>query len=680
MPSVGYTSAIISHWRENASVFGRLCSASTVCRICRCNLVPDRRAADTVTDEPRNLPSRVPTPRITTTLPNRSFTFQGDLVSQRHDDPATHDFATQRLSAGQDTSPPARHPVPNEPSAKRWNIGRDVIAGVLLLIAPLFPWNLYFGIGIPNSSGALFALLAVVTVLSLAAIAVSYVIGSRPGNSLAGRLRVALNAPYVLLVAGFVGFDVVQTIRYGGSGNVPGGVGPGAWLGISGAVLSAQPSITGTATDDGSLRKWLLSARIVGYPSIALAALAVLFNLFWRTKAALPGSSGFGKQSVAIIATAVVYGVVALVPVVVAARWILQSGSRSARLATIALGASTLAAGVVVWVLPVGREIDGFHGIAQNTSTAGVGFEGYLAWVAAAAIFAPLTLLSVATNQQIDRGVWRVAAQKGLLLIAVWCSASALMRATDVIVAAVLHLSRSPYDSAAMATFDVLTAALAMWLRANLVSHFFPVAVISSLCGVLLVLSVSRIVLGIALSPRIAGTPAGAGNQVYGNNLAQQITSTFDAVLSGLALCILVVAIITARFVQRRPPAKGKGDNQNRPAGVDAETTRLRTHGAAESTAPLRQQPTPPPRIHRPTEQPTRRIDVGSGREDATQQLSTRAPRIFRSDDPRQRPIAPPPQRPGQQPPTSAPKIHRAQPDPRKRPGGGPTRGGGPQG
>jgi hypothetical protein len=598
-------------------------------------------------------------------------------VSQRHDDPATQNFATQRLSAGQDKPPPPRHPAANEPSAKRWNIGRDILAGVLLLIAPLFPWNLYFGIGIPHSSGALFALLAVVTVLSLVAIAVTYVIGSRPGNSFAGRLRMALNAPYVLMVAGFVGFDVVQTVRYGGSGNVPGGVGPGAWLGISGALLGAQPTITGTATDDGSLRQWPMSARIVGYTSIALAALAVLFNLFWRTKAALPGStgsSGFGKESVAIIATAVVYGVVALVPVVVAARWILQSGSRSARLATIALGASTLTAGVVVWVLPVGREIDGFHGIAQNTSTAGVGFEGYLAWVAAAAIFAPLTLLSVATNQQIDRGVWRVAAQKGLLLIAVWCSASLLMRATDVIVAAVLHLSRSPYDSAAMATFDVLTAALAIWLRANLVSRFFPVAVISSLCGVLLVLSVSRIVLGIALSPRIAGTPAGAGNPVYGNNLAQQITSTFDAVLSGLALCILVVAIITARFVQRRPAAKGKGDNQNRPGSMDAETTRLRTHGAAESTAPLRQQPTPPPRIHRPAEQPTRRIDVGSGREDATQQLSTRTPRIFRSDDARQRPIAPPPHRPGPQSPTSAPKIHRAQPDPRERPGGGPTR------
>ncbi|HXO79344.1 MAG TPA: hypothetical protein VN856_05575 [Mycobacterium sp.] len=598
-------------------------------------------------------------------------------MSQRHDDPATQDFATQRLSAGRGAPPPPRHPAPNEPSAKRWNLGRDVVAGVLLLIAPLFPWNLYFGIGIPNSSGALFALLAVVTVLSLAAIAVTYVIGSRPGNILAGRLRVALNAPYVLLVAGFVGFDVVQTVRYGGSGNVPGGVGPGAWLGISGALVSAQPTITGAATDDDSLRKWQLSARIVGYTSIALAALSVLFNLFWRTKAALPsstGSSGFGKQGAAIIATAAVYGIVALIPVVVAARWILQSGSRSARLATIALGASTLAAGVVVWVLPVGREIDGFHGIAQNTSTAGVGFEGYLAWVAAAAIFAPLTLLSVATNQQIDRGVWRVAARKGLLLIAVWCLASVLMRATDIIVAAVLHLSRSAYDSAAMAIFDVVTAALAIWLRRNLVSRSLPVAVISSLCGVLLVLSVSRIVLGIALAPRIAGTPAGAGSPVYGNNLAQQITSTFDAVLSGLALCILVVAIITARFVQRRSPAKAKGDKRIRSEGVDAETTRLRTHGTAEPSARPRQQPTPPPRIHRPTEQPTRRINVGAGREDATQQLSTRAPRIFRSDDPRQRPIAPPPQRPGQQSPTNAPKIYRAQPNPRDHPGNEPRR------
>ncbi len=150
---------------------------------------------------------------------------------------ATHEFATQRLAAGQNASPTAPHHIPDQTSAKRWDNGRDVVAGVLLLIAPLFPWNLYFGIGIPHSSGAVFALLAVATALSLVAIAITHTIGSRPGNTTAGRVRLALNIPYALLVAGFVGFDVVQTVRYGGSGNVPGGVGPGAWLGISGASV-----------------------------------------------------------------------------------------------------------------------------------------------------------------------------------------------------------------------------------------------------------------------------------------------------------------------------------------------------------------------------------------------------------------------------------------------------------
>ncbi|MGC2653889.1 MAG: hypothetical protein WA317_09900 [Mycobacterium sp.] len=542
-----------------------------------------------------------------------------------------------------------------------------------MFIAPLFPFNLYFGIGIPHSNGMLFALLATATVLSLLAVAVNL---ARKTSPVTGRLRLGLNAPYLLLVAGFVAFDVVQTVRYGGSANVPGGIGPGAWLGLGGALLSAQPALTGTAADDDGFRKWLLSAQIVGYVSIALAALSVLFNLFWRVKAALPGSAGFGTQHVSIIATAVVYGLVTFAAVVVASRWVLQGHSRSSRLATIALGASTLVAGVVVWFLPFGREIDGFHGIAQNTSTAGVGFEGYLPWVAAAAIFAPLTLLRVVTTHQIDRGVWRAAARKGLLLIAIWCAASVLMRATDVIVAAVLHLSRSPYDSAAMAAFDVVTAVLAVWLRINLLNRSLPLAVISSLCGVLLVFTVARIVVGIALAPRVAGTSAEAGNPVYGNNLAQQITSTFDLALSGLALCILAVAIVTARFVQRRPqPGDRSRSAALPPAGWDAGTSQMRA-GAAQSPAAGSQRPaSPPPRIHRSAEQPTSRMRVGAGRDDARQQPPVGPPQIFRSDSSRQGNLGPTSQRPGQQPSTGAPKIHPSQQDPRQRPGGGPTSG-----
>jgi hypothetical protein len=575
-------------------------------------------------------------------------------VSEGRDDTPTDRFRRGPLAGRVDAyrqsarkSGPAQQSAAPEASAKRCNTGRDIVAALLLLTAPVLPWNLYFGVGVPHSNGVVFALLAVATVLSLLAVAVTVARGSSP---LTGRLRLGLNTPYVLLVLGFVAFDVVQTVRYGGSAKVPGGVGPGAWFALGGALLSAQPALTGTAADDNGFRKWLLSARIVGYASIGLAALSVLFNLFWRIKAALPsaGSAGFGAQNVAVIATAVVYGVVALAAVVVASGWALRGESRSSRLATVALGASVLVAGVIVWLLPFGREIDGFHGIAQNTSTAGVGFEGYLAWVAAAAIFAPLTLFRVVTTHQIDRGVWRAAARKALLLIAIWCLASMLMRVTDVIVAGVLHSSRSPYDSAAMAAFDVVTAVLAVWLRVNLVNRSLPVAVTSSLCGVLLVLTITRIVIGIALAPRLAGESAEAANPVYGNNLAQQITSTFDVVLSGLALCILVVAILTARFVQRRPQSGDRAPSAPpRPAGGDAETTQMRS-GAARPPAAESQGPTSlPPRIHRLTEEPTRRISVGTGRDpessQARQQPSIAAPRIFR-------PQQDPPQRHGERP------------------------------
>ncbi|GBE65229.1 hypothetical protein MFM001_16910 [Mycobacterium sp. MFM001] len=470
---------------------------------------------------------------------------KGNLVSDSRDD-----TSTVRLGAipQVENQQPSRSALTRK-SIQRWNIGRDVIAAVLLLVALALPWNLYFGVGVPDSRGGLFTVLLVVTVLSLASVA-----GSWRMDPLAGRLRAIFNIPYLLVVLGFVVFDAVQTVRYGGSANVPGGVGPGAWLGIAGSLLSAQPLISATAADKDRFRRWLRSARALGYASILGAALAVVFNLFWRIKAALPsGSSGFGKQNVAIIATAVVYGIVALVAVVVASRWILQR-SRVSRLATIGLGASTLLGGIIVWSLPIGREIDAFHGIAQNTSTAGVGFEGYLVWAAAAAVFAPLTLLRIATTEHIPENLWRPAARKGLLLIIVWCAGSVLMRITDIVVSVSLNLPYSPYDSAAMAAFDLVTAVLAVWLYLNLANLSLPRPMISSLCGVLFVLSVSRIVIGVALAPRYASSPSWLNNPVYGNDLAQQITSTFDAVLCGLTLCILAVVIVTGRRAHHRPP------------------------------------------------------------------------------------------------------------------------------
>ena len=323
-------------------------------------------------------------------------------MSQSSDDAPTGPIRGQM----QHPSPGPRQNAAPTPT-RRWNIARDLTAAALLVIALLLPWNLYFGLGILGSNKAVLAVLFAVTLLSLISIAVA---GSWRSSSarfnpaLAGRLRLALNIPYSLLVLGFVAFDVFETVRFGGTVNVPGGVGPGAWLGIAGSLLGAQPVTTGPkAPDDAD--DTVRPVRIMGYASIVGAVLSFGFNLFWRVRFALHGAGGssdFGKQNIAVIATAVVYGAVALAAVVVASRWLLRStqgfpaGDRGARRVDADRRDPRLDPSR-------GRDIDAFHGIAQNTSTAGVGFEGYLAWAAAAAIFAPPALLPP-TRHVGDRG------------------------------------------------------------------------------------------------------------------------------------------------------------------------------------------------------------------------------------------------------------------------------------
>ncbi len=535
-------------------------------------------------------------------------------MSQTSDDAPTGPIRGQTRQR-QQTQPGVR---PN----RRSNVAADLTAAALLVVALLLPWNLYFGMGIPGSNKPLLAVLFVVTLLSLASIALA---GSWRSSSarfnpaLAGRLRLALNAPYALLVVGFVAFDVFETARFGGSVNVPGGVGPGAWLGIAGSLLSARPVTTSPAASNGGGAD-PRPVRIIGYASMVGAALSFGFNLFWRLRYALHdagASSGFGKQNIAVIATALVYGAVALVAVLIGSTWLLRS-TRASRLATVALGVSTLIAGIVVWILPAGRDIDAFHGIAQNTSTAGVGFEGYLAWAAAAAIFAPAALLARRDASATEENAWRAAARNGLLLIIVWCLGSMLMRITDLVVAVSLNYPFSRYDSMVLAAFDLATAVLAIWLRINLGNDAVSPRLISSLCGLVATLSISRVVVGVALAPRFEEAPnAPAPNPVYGNNLAQQITSTFDVALCVLALCILAAAVITGQLGarrarrRRRRPAHTRGGPAGTHPGPAAPTTRIPVGHAAPPSAAA-----------------TTRIPTGG----ATPQLAG-SPRIFRGDD-----------------------------------------------
>lgn len=501
-------------------------------------------------------------------------------------------------------------------TGRRRAIVSDATAAVLLVVAVFLPWNLYFGVGIPDSNPALFALLLAVTVLAVAALAVA---GSwRSSGARSGaRLRLALNVPYLLLVLGFVVFDAYETVRFGGTVTVPGGVGPGAWVGVAGALLSAQAVPAVPAGDEYA--GWHRSARIIGAVSMLAAVLSFGFNLYWRVRYALQSTSGaaeFGKQNVAVIATAVVYGVVALVAVLVASRWLLQR-TRASRLTTVALGASTLVAGILVWILPAGRDLDAFHGIAQNTSTAGVGFEGYLAWAAGAAIFAPRALFDQRNPSPTEESAWRAATRNGLLLIAVWAVGSIAMRLTDLVVGIVLNYPFSRYDSVVLAVFDLVTAALAIWLRRSLAN--LSARLVTSLCGLVVALSVARVIVGVALAPRFAESPnSPARHPVYGNDLAQQITSTFDVTLCGLALGILAAAVVAGQLRGRRL-ARRAARRRAADANAAAPTTRVRVGQAAAPSAAA-----------------TTRIPTGGAESDPpTAEIPPLAgsPRIFRGDD-----------------------------------------------
>ena len=253
----------------------------------------------------------------------------------------------------------------------------------------------------------------------------------------------------------------METISFGGTGAVPPGVGPGIWLGTAGALLAAQPPITSTTIEGNGFRRWYAAARIIGMASIVLAAWAVVFNLFWRLRYLFVTDGDFGPHDVAVIVTTLLYGGVAMVALVIGSLWLTQK-TAAARLATTALGASGRAGGHA-GVDPgrIGRDVDAFHGIAENTSTAAVGYEGYLFWAAAAAIVAPTTLYAVFLVKPPTMAVYRGAALKCLTLIAFWTFAAAGLRVIDYLIAWWLDLHRAIYDTFALLVFNVVTGCIA---------------------------------------------------------------------------------------------------------------------------------------------------------------------------------------------------------------------------
>jgi hypothetical protein len=428
----------------------------------------------------------------------------------------------------------------------RTNTVRDGVAIALLVLALLLPWNLDFGLGVPGSNGLLFGLVAVVTLLALAAALAPHVgpfrlNAAQPDVRRTSRIRLLLSLSYLIVALGFVGYHLTRTVRDGGTGLVPPGVGPGLIVGIGGAMLAVQPPITSITIEDSGFRRWYAVARLLGALSIALATLSVAFNVYWRLRYLFVTNVDLGGRDVAVIITTLLYGAEAMIALVIASRWLIEK-SAAARLATTALGASAVLASTLVWVLPIGREVDAFHGIAENTSTAAVGYEGYLFWAAAAAIVAPTTLYAVFLIKPPTLGAYRSAAHKCLIIIAFWAFAAAALRVVDYLIALWLNLPRALFDSVAMTAFNVIAGLIAWWLQRQLGRGEGPPTVVAAFSGVLFVFTVANLAIGVALTPRYAEPPPDA---IYGNNLAQQITSTFDVVICALSLAVLVAMLLT---------------------------------------------------------------------------------------------------------------------------------------
>ncbi|WP_412459189.1 hypothetical protein, partial [Mycolicibacterium fortuitum] len=481
-------------------------------------------------------------------------------------------------------APPPHRPPRVGYVPTRTNRVRDGLAVVLLVVAMLLPWNLEFGVGVPGSAASTFVMLAIVTLLAIAAALAPHLGPFRLGGGRSdvrrtSRVRLVLSAAYLLVVVCFVGYHVAQTVRGGGTGAVPPGVGPGMLLGVAGALLAGQPPITSITVEDNKFRRWYAVARVIGFLSIALATLSVAFNLYWRLRYLFVTQVEFGGHDIAVIVTTLLYGAEAMIALVLASRWLTER-TGAARLATTAIGVSGAIAATLVWLTGIGRDIDAFHGIAQNTSTAAVGYEGYLAWAAAAAIVAPTTLYAVFLIKPPTIGAYRGAAQKCLTLIAFWAFAAAALRVIDFLIALSLDLPRAPYDTVAMTVFNLVTALVARWLHRQLDKGLTSTTVAAAFSAVLFVFTVANVAIGVALAPRYAG-PAPAA--IYGNNLAQQITSTFDVTVCVLSLLVLAVMVFTgpfAGYLVRRETRSAK------PAAPEPPTEVVPSNGTSEVFAP----------------------------------------------------------------------------------------------
>ena len=318
----------------------------------------------------------------------------------------------------------------------------------------------------------------------------------------------------------------------------------------AGGVAGDRRFAVGRAARDRRDGERCRSARIIGYASMVVASLSTAFNLCWRVRLRVAGRrrSGFrqtehrGHRDGGGIRRGGVGRGPRRVQVAAAQQQGVQ-GSRPSR-----SGPRRWSPGSWSGCFP--SAATSTHSTASHRTPRRPASGTRVTWPGPRRGDLRAAAPSHGYRSTDARSPWRAAARKALLLIAVWCLGSVLMRITDLAVAVTSEL-----PVLALRHHDAWPRSI--WPPGCSRSGFgstWPTRrsrarVTTSLCGLLCALSHFACDRGRRAGTPVPGAPNGGGwtNPVYGNDLAQQITSTFDVALCGLALGILAAAVISGR-------------------------------------------------------------------------------------------------------------------------------------
>ena len=326
------------------------------------------------------------------------------------------------LPQPQGVYPPAQGYSPARSAFEDIRIGdytRDGTAAVLLFVSFFLPWSATVAITRVGSS-ALVVLLVLPTLLSLVSLSLPYVarLGMLGPNWNVGQIRVlrlVANGPLIATAVGLVVYDVIRGMfRFSESSSVftGNGVGAGAWFGLAGALLAAQPRAAEIRIDPRTAPRWLALVKPLVFvawgSSVASALLALIYILVSASRYRYyDGPQTFESLIVLFVSSAVPIVVVGVAAVGLARRF------ASWRLTIAALGIALLAAGLL-HSISEGTSVELFHTVTASP------YYGITFLIATAAItFIPFGVASVGDGTH-PGYVWLAAARNGMLLIAVW--------------------------------------------------------------------------------------------------------------------------------------------------------------------------------------------------------------------------------------------------------------------